>query len=131
VLRTAQNWILLDFEGEPARPMVTRRHPDSLLRDVAGMLRSFDYASMYLLLDEPTDPQLDFRAAEGADGNRSAFCAAYAEVNAAAPRDQGALLRAYEADKVVYETVYEKRHRPHWLPIPLAALDRLTAEGAW
>jgi maltokinase len=93
------------------------------------MLRSFDYASRYLLLNEPEDPQLEYRAAEWADRNRDAFCDGYTEVSGVDPRDQEALLRAFEADKVVYEAVYETRNRPHWLRIPLAALDRLTPGG--
>jgi maltokinase len=126
-LRTAYGWVVIDFEGEPAASLADRRAMDSALRDVAGMLRSFDYAGHYRLVETGADPQLTYRSNEWSARNRDAFCAGYAAESGTDPREHGALLRAYEADKAVYEAVYEARNRPAWLTIPLTTLTRLAA----
>ncbi len=122
VMRTETGWILLDFEGEPATPLAQRRARSSPLRDVAGMLRSFEYAARFQLLTNPDAERLHDAAREWSRRNSSAFCAGYAEAGGLDPVANDVLLRALTLDKAVYEVMYEARHRPSWLQIPLESL---------
>ncbi|SNQ46005.1 Maltokinase [Frankia canadensis] len=126
VLRVDSGWVLFDFEGEPARPVADRVGLESPLRDVAGMLRSFDYAARAMLLDRADEPALVYRAQEWAQRNRDAFCRGYGAAAGRDPYADEAILRAFELDKAVYEVLYETRHRPGWTVIPLASVERLT-----
>ena len=92
------------------------------------MLRSFDYAAGVTLQEFGTSPQLSYRADEWTGRNRSAFLAGYvASAGEAAAADLD-LLAAFEADKAIYEAVYETRNRPTWVNIPLRAIARIAAE---
>jgi maltokinase len=117
-LHTPAGWKIIDFEGEPAKTMAERRAPDAIWRDIAGMLRSFDYAAASV----PGPYGLAW-AAEC----RTAFLRGYAggELSAA----DESMLRAYEADKAIYEVVYETRNRPDWVGIPLRAAAALAADN--
>ena len=133
-MRTVKGWKIVDFEGEPAKPLEERVRPDSRWRDVAGMLRSFDYAAHAVEADVETDEearaQIAYRANEWATRNQQAFLdgyvAALGRPEEALTASEQLLLSAYQADKAVYEAVYEARNRPTWLGIPLGALGRLT-----
>ncbi len=131
-LRTKDDWVILDFEGEPARPVEERRLRASALKDVAGMLRSFAYARgavslAYAAADRET---AENRLRQWESSARAAFLDAYrqtisdAGLNLIPVSDEafGKALRAWELDKALYEIGYEARNRPEWLTIPLSAL---------
>lgn len=124
----SEGWVFLDFEGEPLRPMAERVKVDSPCRDVAGILRSIDYAAAYVELNEGIDARAWAREA------REAFLEAYLAERSARggegdPEDLRVLLRVFELDKAAYEAVYESQNRPEWLAIPLGALEELTASA--
>lgn len=119
VLLGPDGWVALDFEGEPAVPLAVRRAPAPALRDVAGMLRSFDYAARQQLVGHPAAEPLALLADAWARECQAAFCAGYADGGGVDPDGHGTLLHALTLEKAVYEVVYESRHRPAWLSIPL------------
>lgn len=114
VLLTGDNWRYVDFEGEPLKSIEERRRPDTVWRDVAGMLRSFDYAAASTETDTSAwlpEVRLAFLDGYGArDVDRS-------------------LLGALEVDKAVYEVVYESRNRPAWRHVPIDFLESLAREN--
>ncbi|UFS60109.1 maltokinase N-terminal cap-like domain-containing protein [Subtercola endophyticus] len=118
------SWVLVDFEGEPLRPMVERSQPDLALRDVAGMLRSFDYAAGSHAHSNPGESAAESAAAWAQDA-RQAFLGGYVSRSGLDLTAVQTLLDAFEIDKALYEAIYEARNRPTWLPIPVAAIARL------
>ncbi len=120
-----RGWVLLDFEGEPLRPMAERNEPDVPLRDVAGMLRSFDYVAGTLELEDGSTAGRAW-----ADAARAAFLDGYATELGSPLGPHARLLAALELDKALYECVYEVRNRAAWLPIPERAVHRLVEEAS-
>lgn len=120
-----RGWVILDFEGEPLRPMSERAENDSPLRDVAGMLRSFDYVAGSVAQAHPELP-----VTEWASAARRAFLDGYISRSGRDLRANRALLDAFEIDKALYEAVYEARNRPGWLSIPTAAIERLVERAS-
>jgi trehalose synthase-fused probable maltokinase len=121
LLDPEDGWQLLDFEGEPARPLADRRQRHSPLRDVAGVLRSFDYAAASASL-EPSPALLDWR-----DDLRHAFLDGYRTVADSQRLLPGAwqpLLAIFELDKALYELGYELENRPDWVAIPVSGIMR-------
>ena len=128
VMRTQTGWVVLDFEGEPASPLAQRRARSTALRDVAGMLRSFDYAARHQLLTNPVagpSSSLTAKAGDWVRRNSDAFCAGYAAAGGLDPAENSVLLRAMLLDKAVYEVIYEARNRPTWVSIPLESIAEL------
>lgn len=117
ILRSATgHWVLIDFEGEPARPLSERRLKDSALRDVAGMLRSFDYAAYAAGRIEPQ---------QWVQACQAAFLKGYGLA------ESSLLVDAYVLDKALYEVGYEVNNRPTWVDIPLGAVKRIIGSDAF
>lgn len=130
VLHADTGWLVLDFEGEPLAPVAARSRPDLALRDVAGMLRSIDYAvavggaeGVAGGVATPTPADRDW-----ADEARAGLLAGY--FRGADDAATAVTLRALEVEKALYEVVYEARNRPTWVRVPLSALDRLLDRAA-
>jgi maltokinase len=129
-LWTKNDWVLLDFEGEPARPLAERRRKRSPLRDVAGMLRSFAYAATAAELTRSAHVPEDWE-----ERARERFLESYLETvepSLLPPGDAAIerLLAVFELEKAVYELRYELDNRPDWVGIPVAGIERLMQQAA-
>jgi maltose alpha-D-glucosyltransferase/alpha-amylase len=139
VLYTGKDFVIIDFEGEPARPLSERRIKRSPLRDVAGMLRSFNYAGYSALFSQrdsglirPEDLAfLEISAQFWRLWVSAAFLKAYLEEASKgnfiprAKEDLQALLDIYLLEKAVYELGYELNNRPEWIMIPIQGIREL------
>jgi maltokinase len=134
VMRADAGWFVLDFEGEPDRPLDQRRAVTSPAKDVAGMLRSFDYAAAVAMRERATvTPWSRELARAWARANRRAFLRSYlaqpghAQLLPSHLGDLEVLVAGFEIEKAAYEVGYELDHRPDWADIPAAALEELLA----
>jgi maltokinase len=135
VLLADAGWFVLDFEGEPVRPVAERVRTSSPLRDVAGMVRSFHYAARTGLAERgrDVDPELVDLAGQWESRAAGEFWRGYQSVSGidrllpASTADRESLLRAFELDKAIYEIIYELSHRPDWVDIPASAVRRTLA----
>jgi maltokinase len=131
-------WFVLDFEGEPVRPVAERMAAASPLRDVAGMVRSFHYAARTGLFERgrDVDPELVDLSAAWEARAVEAYLAGYRHVEGvdtllpAGDDDRDRILKAFELDKAVYEVLYELAHRPDWVDIPASAVRRAVSHVA-
>ena len=138
VLLTRNDFVIVDFEGEPGREFSERRAKQSPLRDVAGMLRSFDYARAVALRQAAHTPEEAGPMAEPARAweaaSRAAFLQSYRDTLAGTPlavSDQAlSLLALFELQKALYELRYELENRPDWVGIPLAGILALAQTPA-
>lgn len=132
-LRTAEDFVILDFEGEPTRPLAERRAKDCVLRDVAGMLRSFDYAAATALGEGASlaagDTWCRLASEAFLDGYLGEITPAPVRLVPAARSGLARALAAFELDKALYELRYEIDNRPAWIAVPLAGLNRLRERG--
>jgi trehalose synthase-fused probable maltokinase len=129
LLWTGTDWVIVDFEGPPDRSIAERRRKLSPLRDVASMLRSFAYAASATVLSGGPPPPPDWE-----EQARERFLAGYFSVVEPSGLVQGGaagarqLLAIFELEKAVDELRHELQRRPEWVPIPVAAIERLLAE---
>ncbi|HEX2236101.1 MAG TPA: hypothetical protein VHK89_07480 [Actinomycetota bacterium] len=140
VLATPRGWLVLDFEGEPARPLEERRAKHSPLVDVAGMLRSLNYAASAALFERSEPDSEEWRRLEPwsrawEEAARQRFVGSYlraAHEGGFLPPERDALavmLGVFELDKALYELGYERAHRPQWHRIPLHGIRRILARA--
>ncbi len=126
---------IIDFEGEPAKPVAQRRAKNHRLRDVAGMLRSFDYAAAVMKRKSVAtqahvaDPQRDAFLGTFVERAAQCFLAGYAEVLPAQDAEaEQSLLRLFLIEKAAYEIAYEAANRPAWIDVPLHGLAQLVLQ---
>jgi len=135
VLLVTRDWLIIDFEGEPARPLEQRRTKQPPLRDVAGMLRSFSYASLVPLMERGDGESLKPWAVQWENLARESFLTGYLRTSHEGrflPADRDVLttmLDFFELEKAIYEVGYERGHRPDWTPIPVQGIKRLLERG--